>query len=81
MGKRGGILRGTGGTKMFPVQNAGNARMRGSDAQGVYAKRGGRREERDGNGFSMDKNINGNYILFMHAKEKKTENPGCKSKK
>ena len=55
MGKRGGILRGTGGTKMFPVRNGGNARVGGSDAQGVYAKRGGRRKEGDGNGFSMDK--------------------------
>jgi len=56
MGKRGSLLRGTGGTKMFPVRNAGNARVRGSDAQIVYANRGGRRKKRAGNGFSMDKN-------------------------
>jgi len=41
---------------MFPVRNAGNARVRGSDAQIVYANRGGRRKKRAGNGFSMDKN-------------------------
>jgi len=28
--------------------------------------------------FSRQKNIKGNYIPFMHAKEKKTENPGYK---
>jgi hypothetical protein len=32
-----------------------------------------------GMAFSLDKNINGNYILFMYAKEKETKNLRCKS--
>jgi len=79
MGKRDGLLRGMGGTKMFPVRKGGYARVRGSDAQIVYANRAGDARSVPGMAFPWIKNINGNYILFMHAKEKESENPGCKS--